>query len=63
MVCKHCEGGILTEYIAKDAGFYEEVRPCPHCCNNKAYYSYIKEKYGTKRLLKKRYKTDYEKKI
>lgn len=62
MTCTYCENGIVTEYIARDAGFYEEVRPCPHCCNNKAYYSYIKEKYGKKKLSKNRQKASCGKK-
>ena len=50
MACKQCDNkGIIICHIKRDDQFYEQAKPCPACCDNKAYYRYIKERYGTKK--------------
>lgn len=48
MACSYCDQkGYVQIKMLKDNTTKQLVRPCPQCDDTKAYYRYIKEKYGT----------------
>lgn len=54
MACEYCDRkGYVKFEVLKSASSQGHVRPCPKCHDTKAYYRYIKEKYGAKASTKK----------